>query len=144
MHSLGAILALIVISVSALVLLVLGVMMIIGAVMPKRSVITSWPMQQEQAFTPFDDRNQGSSAKAWMFSIISGVSVFILAVGIYFGVKPDIKDIGKSMNMSNLTKKSKAEAPAPAPKTEAPKTEAPAPAPAPEAPPSEAPADDKK
>lgn len=140
MHSLGAILALIVVSVSVLVLFVLGVMMIIGAVIPKRSVITSWPMQQEQAFTPFDDRNQGSSAKAWTFSIITGFSVFILAVGIYLGVKPDIKDIGKSMNMSNLTKKSKAEAPAPKPE---PKTEAPAPAP--EAPAPEAPAaDDKK
>jgi hypothetical protein len=136
MASLGAVIALIVLSVGGLVLLVLGLMMMIGAVMPKRSVITSWPIQQEQSFTAFDHRTAGSQSKAWTIAIVSSLAAFILIVGVVFGVKPDIKDIGKTMNMSNLTKKA---APAPAPKAEAPK-EAPAPAPAPEAPAPEAPA----
>ncbi|MBA2540359.1 MAG: hypothetical protein H0V17_12035 [Deltaproteobacteria bacterium] len=131
MASLGAVIALIVLSVGGLVLLGLGVMMIIGAVMPKRSVITSWPVQQEQSFAPFDQRAAGSQSKAWMIAIISAVAGFVLVVGVVLGVKPEVNDVGKTMNMSNLTKK---DAPKPAPPAPAPKAEAPAPAPAPEAP----------
>lgn len=133
MASLGAVIAVIVLSIGGLVLAVLGLMMIIGAVMPKRSVITSWPIQQEQSFQPFDQRTSGSQSKAWTIAIVSSLAGFILVVGVVLGVKPDIKDIGKTMNMSNLTKKEGAKpAPAPAPKVEAP-------APAPEAPKPEAP-----
>jgi len=135
MASLGAVIALIVLSVGGLVLLVLGLMMMIGAIMPKRSVITSWPVQQEQSFTAFDQRAAGSQSKAWTIAIVSSLAGFVLVVGVVLGVKPEVKDIGKTMNMSNLTKNAKP-APAPAPKVETP---APAPAPAPEAPAPEAP-----
>jgi hypothetical protein len=146
MATLGATIALIVLSVGGIVLLVLAVVMIIGAIMPRRSEITSWPMQQEQAFQPFNSRNQGSHSTAWVVSLISAFAMLFIVVGIYFGVKPEIRDIGKSMNMSNLTKKSRADAPkadAPkpeAPKAEAPKTETPAAEPKTE----DKPADDKK
>ncbi len=128
MASLGAVIALIVLSVGGLVLLALGLMMMIGAIMPKRSSITSWPMQQEQAFQPFDQRSSGSQSKAWTIAIVSALSAFILIVGVALGVKPEENHIGKTMNMSNLTKKEGATKPAPAP-APAPKAEAPAPAP---------------
>lgn len=133
MASLGAVIALIVMSVGGLVLLVLGLMMAIGAIMPKRNNITSWPQQQEMSFMSFDQRAAGSQGRAWMIALISAAAFFVLIVGITLGVKPDEKDIGKTMNMSNLSKKSSAPAPAPAPKAE------PAPAPKTETPPAEAP-----
>jgi len=93
---------------------------------------SSWPRDQEQTFVVFEQRAAESQKKAWMFGGIAGAIVLVFMVGIYAGVKPDIKDISKDMNMSNLTKKDsdkKVTAPAPAP---APAPEA-APAPAPEA-----------
>jgi hypothetical protein len=137
MASLGAVIAMIVLSIGGLVLVVLGAMMMIGAVMPKRSVITSWPMQQEQSFTSFDQRTQSSQSSAWTIAIVSSLAVFVILVGITLGVSPEKTDLGKSMNMSNLTKKegTAKPAPAPAPKAETPPAPAPeAPAPAPEAP----------
>jgi hypothetical protein len=119
MASLGAIIALIVMSVGGLVLLVLGGMMMVGAVLPKRSVITSWPQQQESAFIPFDNRAGVSHAKAWGIAIPSGAVVFVIIAGIYFAVAPEKHDIAKTMNMSNLTKKEgTAPAKAPPPKAE--------------------------
>jgi hypothetical protein len=124
MASLGAVIALIVISIGGLVLLVLGAMMMIGAILPKKSVITSWPTQQEAAFTPFDNRTGASHAKAWGIAIPSGFAVFLLIAGIYFAVAPEKHDIGKTMNMSNLTKKDgAAPAKAPPPKAEEKKVE---------------------
>lgn len=121
MEQLGAILAIIVVGTGGLVLSVLAVMMMIGAIIPKRSEITSWPAPQEATFTPFNNRAVSSQGQAWMFSLIGGIAFFILIVGVYFGVSPEVRDVGKTMNMSNLTKK--ASAPAPAPKPDAPKAE---------------------
>jgi hypothetical protein len=118
MEQLGAILAIIVVGTGGLVLSVLAVMMMIGAIIPKRSEITSWPPQQEASFTPFNNRSVSSQGQAWMFSLIGGIAFFILIVGVYFGVSPEVRDVGKTMNMSNLTKRSAA--PAPAPKPDAP------------------------
>jgi len=129
MHQLGAVIAMIVLGIGGLVLAALAIMMMIGAIMPKRSEITSWPAAQEASFTPFNQRSLSSHGQAWMFSIIGAVTVFFLIVGIYFGVTPEIRDYGKTMNMSNLTKKARTSAPAPAPKQEA----APAPAEEPKA-----------
>lgn len=92
---------------------------------------SSWPRDQEQTFVVYEQRANESQKAAWMAGLVAAIAVFVLMVGIYAGVSPEIKDMGKDMNMSNLTKKNKAAAPAP--KVE-PKTEAPAPAPAPEAP----------
>lgn len=135
MASLGAVIALIVMSVGGLVLLALGGMMMIGAILPKRNAITSWPQAQEASFQSFEMRTQSSQGKAWAIALSSALGVFVIIVGITMGVTPEVKDISKTMNMSNLTKKEGPAAPAPAPKA------APAPAPAPEAPaaPAEAP-----
>jgi hypothetical protein len=97
------------------------------------SDFSSWPRDQEQAFVVYEQRSKESSSKAFTMGIVSAVIVFVAALGIYAGVEPDKKDLGKDFQMSNLTKNRKAETPAPA------KTEAPATAPAPEAP-----ASDKK
>ena len=35
---------------------------------------------------------------------MAAVVVFVLAIGIYLGVQPDIKDVSKDFNMSNLSK----------------------------------------
>jgi hypothetical protein len=102
------------------------------------SDFSSWPRDQEQAFVVYEQRAKESSSKAFTMGIISAVIVFVAALGIYAGVEPDKTNLGKDFQMSNLTKRSRNEAPkaeTPAP----PKTEAPATAPAPEAP-----ASDKK
>jgi hypothetical protein len=127
-----------------LVLGALGITMMIGAIIGKRSTITSWPMQQEQSFVPYERRQASSHSFAMMFAIMGGAVVFFTAIGIYVGVEPETRDLGKSMNMSNLTKKSRSVAPAPTPdtpKADAPKTDAPkADAPKTDAPKSDAPA----
>jgi hypothetical protein len=114
---------------------------------------SSWPRDQEQTFVVYEQRASESSKKAVTFGAIAGVLFLMFMVGIYAGVEPDRRDITKGMNMSNLTKKSRAAAPAPTPApaaapAEAPKAEAPAAAPAEapkaEAPKAEAPAEEKK
>ncbi len=121
----GSILALIVGIVSFLSLGGIAVVMTIGSFMPSKQPISSWPMEQEQTFFGYDRRIAQAQSRAWAFSVVAGVLVFIFAFGVYKGVTPDIKDLSKDMNMSNLTKKSKqdAPAPAPAPKAETPKAE---------------------
>ncbi len=94
------------------------------------SDFSSWPRDQEQSFVVYEQRASESSKKAFTIGTIAGVLFFILAVGVYAGVEPDHRDIAKDMNMSNLTKKSRRDTPAPTP----------APAAAPEAPAAEAPA----
>ncbi len=126
MHQLGAIIAIIVLGIGGLVLGAFAVMMIIGAIIPHRSEVSSWPSAQEATFMPFNQRNSSNQGMAWMVSLITAVAVFFVVVGVYFGVSPEMHDVSKTMNMSNLTKKSATEAPAPPPKAEeAPKAEAP-------------------
>jgi len=120
--------------VGGLVLLGLSVSMIIGAIIGRRTSISSWPMQQEQQFQSFEQRTSGSHSSAMIAGIGAAIAVFLFIVGVRFGVEPDRRNVGDTMNMSNLTKKSKAPAPAPAPKTETPDPAPEAPAPAPEAP----------
>src|SRR5438876_432598 len=102
---------------------------------------SSWPRDQEQQFVVFEQRTSESSKKAMTLGIIVSAIFLVIGVGIYVGVPPDSRDLGKDMNMSNLSKKSARSEPAPAPKTEAPKAEAPkAEAPTPAAAPAAAPA----
>jgi hypothetical protein len=108
----------------------------------KSSSVSSWPVEQEQSFFGFDRRIAAAQSRAWASAVAAGVLVFLFVFGVYQGVEPDKRDITKDMNMSNITKKGKADAapkqaapkaepqkqeapPAEAPKTEAPKTEAP-------------------
>lgn len=76
---------------------------------------SSWPREQEQSFIVYEQRAQESQKKAFMIGVVSAVGFLLLALGIYAGVEPDKRDISKDMNMSNLTKKAKVEAPAPTP-----------------------------
>lgn len=99
------------------------------------SDFSSWPRDQEQSFVVYEQRATESSKKAFTFGAIAGVIFLVFMVGIYAGVTPDQKDYSKDMNMSNLTKKSRKDPPAPAPTPapaaapEAPKTDTAAPAP---------------
>ena len=96
---------------------------------------SSWPRDQEQSFVVYEQRSSESTKKAFSIGAVAGAIFLVFMVGIYAGVKPDIKEV-KGMNMENLTKKSKKSAPAEKP-AEAP---APAPAPAPDPAPAAAPA----
>ena len=101
---------------------------------------SSWPREQEQSFVVYEQRASESQKKAMTLGVVAALGVLFLLVGIYAGVEPEHKDMTKGMNMSNLSKKSHADAPAPTPAA------APAAAPAadPAAAPAAAPADDKK
>jgi hypothetical protein len=106
---------------------------------------SSWPREQEQTFVVFEQRTSESLKKALGVGAVAGVAWFVVLVGIYLGVKPDIKEI-KGMNMDNLTKKSKKTTSEAAPTPDAPKpaaAPAAAPTPAPAAP-AAAPAEEKK
>jgi hypothetical protein len=129
----GAILALIILVVSALTLFGMGILMAVGAIFSKRPLVTSWPSDQEHSFQSYEHRGTSAGSQAWVLSIIGAIAVTVFATGVYFGVEPDLRDISKDMNMSNLTKKRPAPKPVEAPPT--PKVEtAPAEAPAPPAP----------
>lgn len=110
------------------------------------SDFSSWPRDQEQSFVVYEQRAAESQNKAWTIGGICGAVALVFMVGVYFGVEPEHKDLGKDMNMSNLTKKdSDKKDAAPAPKADpAPAPAAdPAPAaPAPAADPAPAPAAD--
>ncbi len=69
------------------------------------SDFSSWPRDQEQSFVVYEQRAAESQKKAWLFGGIAGAIVFVFMVGIYAGVEPVHSDLGKDMNMSNLTKK---------------------------------------
>jgi hypothetical protein len=74
---------------------------------------SSWPREQEQSFVVFEQQQNESKKKALVFGAIAGAIVFIFMVGVYAGVTPDSKDLSKDMNMSNLSKKGKPDAPTP-------------------------------
>jgi hypothetical protein len=140
---LAAIIILIILVISGFTLLGTGLLMAIGAVFSKRPLVTSWPADQEHAFHSFERRSSGANAMAWVFSIAGAALLTVVAVGIYVGVAPEKRDMAKDMNMSNLTKRRPAPAPAAKPDTpaeakpdsaapaEAPKTDTPPPAEAP-------------
>ena len=137
----AAILVIVIITASLLTLLGMGIMMAVGAVFASRPLVTSWSEHEQHAFTAYEQRGTASNARAWAVSLVASGAVAVLAIGVYFGVAPDRKNIAKDMNMSNLTKKrTPAAAPAPKPDApaEAPKPADPAPAAAP-APAAEAP-----
>ncbi|HEX3479503.1 MAG TPA: hypothetical protein VHT91_30980 [Kofleriaceae bacterium] len=152
LDSFAAILILVILVISGFTLLGTGLLMAIGAVFSSRPLVTSWPAEQEHTFGAFERRSSSASATAWVLSIAGAVLVTFLAAGIYFGVAPERHDIGKDMNMSNLTKRrvaapaaksdtAPAEAAKPGAPAEAPAsdTAAPAEAPKPDQPAAEAP-----
>ena len=67
---------------------------------------SSMTPQDEQTFVVYEQTTSERLAKAKTASIIAAVAVFVIAIGLYFGVAPDTKDdVSKDMDMSNLTKK---------------------------------------
>jgi hypothetical protein len=141
----ASIFVLIIVVISGFTLLGTGVLMAIGAVFSRRPLVTSWPNEQEHAFTSFERRSASASSLAWVFSLLGGVVITLIAMVVYFGITPEKKDVTRDMNMSNLTKRRPA-APAAKPDAPAAKPDAPAPAEAPKAeapgPKAEAPAAD--
>jgi len=126
--SLATIVIIIVVAISLLVLLGMGAMMALGAVFSNRPLVTSWPVEQEHAFAVFESRGSQSNSRAWALGLIGGGIVLFAAVGVYFGVPPEKKDLTNGMNMSNLSKKPKAASPKPNPAAESPKPDPAAPA----------------
>jgi hypothetical protein len=115
-ENLAGILVFVLMSIASLGLVGLAITMAAGAIANRRQLITSWPMEQEHAFSPFEQQAQSSNSRAWTWSILVSLVVGVFAVGVYFGVAPELKDNTKDMNMSNLSGKThKADAPAPTP-----------------------------
>ena len=112
-----------IIAVGGLMLLFIAGQLLVGLFTNNRVQVTSWPLQQEQMFQPFEQRIAKTGSNSLLIGISASAAFFVLACGIVFGVEPEIRDIGKTMNMSNLTKKATTPDPAPAP--------APAPTPTP-------------
>jgi hypothetical protein len=77
---------------------------------------SSWPREQEQSFQVYEQQQQASSRQALIIGLIAGAVAFVFAVGVYASVEPNMRDLSKDMNMSNLSKKTtKTEAPAATP-----------------------------
>jgi hypothetical protein len=138
LDTIASIVIIIIAVISALTLFGMGILMAVGAVFSKRPLVTSWPPDQEHAFTAFEQRSSNANSQAWVLGLVGAAVVAVFAIGVYAGVAPDQRDISKSMNMSNLTKKptlpAKSEAAPPAPPAapaetpaEAPKSDTPAP-----------------
>jgi hypothetical protein len=104
--SIATIVVILIIGVSLLTLVGMGAMMAIGAVFSNRPLVTSWPSDQEHAFAVFEAHGSGSNSRAWVFSFLGAGLVAVAAVGIYFGVAPEKKDLTKGMNMSNIQRRS--------------------------------------
>jgi hypothetical protein len=130
--TIAAVFLLILLIVAGLTLFGMGILMAIGAIFSNRPLVTSWPNDQEHAFSPYERRSALSNSRAWGISLVSSLVVTITAVILYFTISPEVKDVTKGMDMSNLTKKRPAASATPAPKpdapAEAPKTNTPAPA----------------
>jgi hypothetical protein len=86
---LGGVLILVIALIAFLSMGGLGILMSVGAIIFKRGATTSWPPEQEHAFTGYEDRSAGSHSRAWMVSLIAAVTMFVVAVGIYAGVEPE-------------------------------------------------------
>ena len=114
---------------AGLMLLFVGGQLVAGVFTNNRTQVTSWPMQQEQAFQPFEQRIAWSGRNSMLIGACASGAVLVFAFAVIFGVEPDLRDqerFKKTMNMSNLTKKT-TDAPTPTPTP----TPTPAPAPAP-------------
>lgn len=104
-------------AIGNLALLAVFANLAIGAFIGRGQLVTSWPHNEEVMFQPYERASSSTSTVAWACGIGGGVVALLFAVGIYFGVTPEIKDMTKDMNMSNLSKHADTTPPpAPAPK----------------------------
>src|ERR1043165_5412767 len=102
---LASIVCIIILGTSLLTLFGMGILMAINAIFSSRPLVTSWPIDQEHSFDPYERRSVASNSRAWVVSLIGAGIIMFVATGIYFGVTPEKKDVTKDMNMSNLTKR---------------------------------------
>jgi hypothetical protein len=82
-----------------------AVPLMIGAIIGRRSLITSWPPQQEQTFQTFEARAASSHGTAMMIGIGAAAAAFVFAVAVKFGIEAPKSKIGDTMNMENLSNK---------------------------------------
>jgi hypothetical protein len=65
---------------------------------------TSLPPDQEASFVVYEQKMAESEKSGFTIGAIAAAAFLVVALGIYLGVAPDKRDLGKDMNMSNLTK----------------------------------------
>jgi hypothetical protein len=118
----AAALAIAVAGASVLVIVGLTLVLAIPAIFSRRDLVTSWPSNAEVMFQPHEMQMRRTQGIAWMPALAIASAVFAVVAIINLTVEPKKNDLGKDMNMSNVSKKTPAAAPAPAP------TPAPAPA----------------
>jgi hypothetical protein len=76
---------------------------------------TSLPPEQEASFVVFERHQQENLQAGFKIGAIVAAIFAVLAFGIYFGVSPKEDKTAKDMDLNQLKKKSKTDAPAPTP-----------------------------
>lgn len=76
---------------------------------------TSLPPEQEASFVVYERHQTENLKKGFTAGLIASIAFGVLALGIYFGIEPEPDNIGKDMDINQLKKKSKVEAPAATP-----------------------------
>ncbi len=79
------------------------------------TAFTSLPPEQEAQFVVFERHQKENLDKGFKIGVIVAAIFGVLAVGVYFGITPEEDNIGKDMDLNQLKKKSKTDAPAPTP-----------------------------
>ncbi len=77
------------------------------------SNFTSFPPEQEAQFVVFERYQKEALDKGFKLAAIAGAVVAVLALGLYFGVTPKEDNKAKDMDLNQLKKKSKTDAPTP-------------------------------
>jgi uncharacterized protein HemX len=83
------------------------------------SNFTSLPPEQEAQFVVFERHQKENLDKGFKLGAIAAVVVAVLALGLYFGVTPKEDHKAKEMDLNQLKKKSKTDAPAATPEAPA-------------------------
>jgi hypothetical protein len=79
--------------------------------MSEYSNFTSLPPEQEASFVVYERHQRENLDKGIKIGIISGIVFGLLALGLYFGVEPKEDTKAKEMDLNQLKKKSKTDAP---------------------------------
>lgn len=77
------------------------------------SNFTSFPPEQEAQFVVFERYQKEALDKGFKLAAIAGAVVAVLALALYFGVAPKEDNKAKDMDLNQLKKKSKTDAPTP-------------------------------
>ncbi|MBZ0233589.1 MAG: hypothetical protein K8M05_14785 [Deltaproteobacteria bacterium] len=77
------------------------------------SNFTSLPPEQEAQFVVYERHQKENLDKGFKIAAISSLIFAVLALGVYFGVEPKEDKKAESMDLNQLKKKSKTDAPTP-------------------------------